>query len=68
MDELEDADSMQAEMKALTSLANYLKKEVSRTKIEKKCYRALIVLLLCYVSYFMVKCKASDEKKFLSLP
>ena len=68
LDELDDVDSLQAEMKALASLANHLKKEVRRMKIERKCYRLLIVLLIFFIAYFMVKCNVSDEQKFLSLP
>ncbi|KAK3416585.1 hypothetical protein EUGRSUZ_H02341 [Eucalyptus grandis] len=38
MDKLEDVDSMQAQMKGLTSLVDHLKMEVSRLKIERNFY------------------------------
>ncbi|KAL3734295.1 hypothetical protein ACJRO7_023616 [Eucalyptus globulus] len=55
MDELEDVDSMQAQMKGLTSLVDHLKREVSRLKIERNFYRALIVFLFSWVVYSNVK-------------
>ncbi|KAL3742076.1 hypothetical protein ACJRO7_017541 [Eucalyptus globulus] len=66
MDELEDVDSMQAQMKGLTSLVDHLKREVSRLKIERNFYRALIVFLFSCVVYSNVK--LSNEKKFVCLP
>ncbi|KAF8024633.1 hypothetical protein BT93_F1720 [Corymbia citriodora subsp. variegata] len=44
IDELEDVKSMQAQIKGLTTLTNHLKKEVSRLKIKRNFYQALIVL------------------------
>lgn len=49
MDELEDVDPMQVQMKGLTSLVDHLKMEVSRLKFERNFYRALIVFLFSYV-------------------
>jgi len=55
MDELEDFVSMQAQMKGLTSLVDHLKREVSRLKIERNFYRALIMFLFSWVVYSNVK-------------
>ncbi|KAK3444659.1 hypothetical protein EUGRSUZ_A00901 [Eucalyptus grandis] len=41
VDDLDEVDSMQAQ----ASSANHLKNEVSKMNIERKCYRAFIVLL-----------------------
>lgn len=68
MGKLEDIDSMQAQMNTLKFLANHLKKEVSRMKIERKYFRALVVFLFTSVAYFVVKCKVSDENQYLRLP
>ncbi|KAF8035940.1 LOW QUALITY PROTEIN: hypothetical protein BT93_C1842 [Corymbia citriodora subsp. variegata] len=55
MDEVEDVDSMQAQMKGLTTLIDHLKREVSRLKIERNFYQALIVLLFSSVVHSNVK-------------
>ncbi|KAF8020535.1 hypothetical protein BT93_G1073 [Corymbia citriodora subsp. variegata] len=67
-DELDDADSMQVEIKGLESLVNHLKKEVSRMKIQRDIYRVLFVLMLSGLVWFVVICNFSNEKKLLSLP
>ncbi|KAF8030854.1 hypothetical protein BT93_D0134 [Corymbia citriodora subsp. variegata] len=65
VDDLDDVDSKQVE----ASSANYLKNEVSKMKIERKCYQMFIIVLFCYIAYLMIKCKAlEDKKKFLQLP
>ncbi|KAF8034575.1 hypothetical protein BT93_C0781 [Corymbia citriodora subsp. variegata] len=82
VDDLDDVDSKQVEAssanylknkvskQAKVSSVNYLlKNEVSRMKIEQKCYQMFIIVLFCYIAYLMIKCKAlEDKKKFLQLP
>ncbi|KAF7849135.1 hypothetical protein BT93_L1213 [Corymbia citriodora subsp. variegata] len=78
MDDLDDVDSKQVEAssanylknevskQAEVSSVNYLlKNEVSRMKIERKCYQMFIILLFCYIAYLMIKSKAFEDKKFL---
>jgi len=55
VDELEDVDSIQAQMKGLTFLVDHLKMAVSKSKIERNFYWALIVLLLSCVVYLNIK-------------
>ncbi|KAF8013798.1 hypothetical protein BT93_I1602 [Corymbia citriodora subsp. variegata] len=82
MDNLDDVDSKQVEASSANYLKNevskqvevssinyLLKNEVSRMKIERKCYQMFIIVLFCYIAYLMIKCKApEDKKKFLQLP
>ncbi|KAF8034509.1 hypothetical protein BT93_C0738 [Corymbia citriodora subsp. variegata] len=82
VDDLDDVDSKQVEAssakylknkvskQAKVSSVNYLlKNEVSRMKIEQKCYQMFIIVLFCYIAYLMIKCKVlEDKKKFLQLP
>ncbi|KAF8042455.1 hypothetical protein BT93_A0933 [Corymbia citriodora subsp. variegata] len=63
---LKNEVSKQAEVSSVNYL---LKNEVSRMKIERKCYQMFIIVLFCYIAYLMIKCKAlEDKKKFLQLP
>ncbi|KAF7852301.1 hypothetical protein BT93_L4595 [Corymbia citriodora subsp. variegata] len=66
--ELDDADSMQMEIKGLESLVNHLKNEVSRMKIQRDIYLMLFVLMLSSLVWFVVICNFNNEKKLLSLP
>ncbi|KAF7852195.1 hypothetical protein BT93_L5351 [Corymbia citriodora subsp. variegata] len=82
VDHLNDVDSKQVEASSVNYLKNevskqpevssvnyLLKNEVSRMKIERKCYQMFIIVLFYYIAYLMIKCKAlEDNKKFLQLP
>ncbi|KAF8024280.1 hypothetical protein BT93_F1468 [Corymbia citriodora subsp. variegata] len=82
MDNLDDVDSKQIEASSANYLKNevskqakvfsvnyLLKNEVSRMKIEQKCYQMFIIVLFCYIAYLVIECKAlKDKNKFFQLP